>query len=289
MPTTISFTPRLPPRLMICSSAGISDSAPSRPKRLVPVNLRSQNSQTLGFDQLVQDRAPALAGKTDFLVGAFDTFLNPGLLRAVGDVHELDAERLAVSALADRDDLPQARVFHAEHMIEEDLAVEITFREAVGARIEFLAIARRFDPERVELGVEMAAHAIGADQHQRAHRVAGRLMDVGRRYFGALWPAPWPRFCRRPPSRPRPSCHRARRSDRLAGSAASCCAPRTVHRRSLYVSRGVFQAFEEFLPFGVDRAGILLVAGRRDRRCRGRWCLAKMRREQMLHLRPDET
>src|SRR5476649_2090358 len=43
MPTTISFTPRLPPRLIICSSAGISDSPPSSPKRLVPVNLRSQN------------------------------------------------------------------------------------------------------------------------------------------------------------------------------------------------------------------------------------------------------
>ena len=40
---TISFTPSAPPRLMICSSAGIIDSPPSRPKRLVPVNLRSQN------------------------------------------------------------------------------------------------------------------------------------------------------------------------------------------------------------------------------------------------------
>src|SRR6516225_5577322 len=43
MPMTMSFTPSAPPRLMICSSAGIIDSAPSRPKRLVPVNFKSQN------------------------------------------------------------------------------------------------------------------------------------------------------------------------------------------------------------------------------------------------------
>jgi hypothetical protein len=42
MPSTISLTPSAPPRLMICSSAGIIDSPPSRPKRLVPVNFRSQ-------------------------------------------------------------------------------------------------------------------------------------------------------------------------------------------------------------------------------------------------------
>src|SRR6266849_8944251 len=90
--------------------------------------------KTLGFDQLVQDRAPALAGKTDFLVGAFDALLDPGLLRAVGDVHELDAERLAVGAFADRNDFAKRSVFKTENMIEEDLAVEIALRKTVGAR-----------------------------------------------------------------------------------------------------------------------------------------------------------
>src|SRR5258706_398580 len=142
--------------------------------------------KTLGLDQFHQDGATFLAGKTDFLVRALDALLNPCLLRGVRNMHELDAERLAVGALADRDDLAQRGVFHAQHMIEEDLAVEIAVDETVGARIEFLAIARRLDPERVELGVKMAAHAIGPDQHQRAHRIARRLMDVGRRQLGAL-------------------------------------------------------------------------------------------------------
>ena len=135
--------------------------------------------ETFGLDELVEDRAPALTGKRDFLVRSFDAFLNPGLLRGVGDMHELDAERLAVGALADRDDLAQGAVFEAEHVIEEDLPVEIGFRKAIRARIELFAIARRLDAERIELGVKMATHPVGADQHQRPYRIARGLMHVG--------------------------------------------------------------------------------------------------------------
>src|ERR1700738_1555880 len=60
--------------------------------------------KTFGFDQLPQDGAPALGGEADFLVRTLDPLLNPALLRGVADVHELDAERLAVGAFADRDD-----------------------------------------------------------------------------------------------------------------------------------------------------------------------------------------
>ena len=56
------------------------------------------------------------------------------LLRGVGDVHELDAERLAIGAAQDGDDLAHRREFEAEHLVEEDLAVEVGFGEAVGLR-----------------------------------------------------------------------------------------------------------------------------------------------------------
>jgi len=135
--------------------------------------------ETLGFDQLVEDRAPAFAGERDFLIRPLDALLDPGLLRSVGDVHEFDAERLAVGALADRNDFAQAAVFEAKHMIEEDFSIEVGLGEAVGTRIEFFAVARRLDAERVELGVKMPAHAVGANQHQRAHGVAGGLIDIG--------------------------------------------------------------------------------------------------------------
>src|SRR6202162_6683374 len=38
--------------------------------------------KTFGFDQLVEDRAAALAGEADFLVGPLDALLDPGLLRS---------------------------------------------------------------------------------------------------------------------------------------------------------------------------------------------------------------
>src|SRR5579872_454141 len=146
--------------------------------------------KTLGLDELVEDRAPALWRERDFLVRPLDTLLNPGLLRGIGDVHELDAERLAISALANCDDLAKRAVFEAEHVIEENLAVEIGLGEAVTARIELFAVARRLDPERIELGVKMPAHAVGADQHQGTNGVAGSLMHVGGDDFGSLLNSP---------------------------------------------------------------------------------------------------
>src|SRR5262249_13382519 len=63
--------------------------------------------ETFGLDQLVEDRALAFAGERDFLVRPLDARLDPALLRRVGDVHELDAERLAIGAAKDRENLAQ--------------------------------------------------------------------------------------------------------------------------------------------------------------------------------------
>ena len=148
--------------------------------------------EALGLDQLVEDRAPALAGEADLLVRPFDALLDPGFLRRIGDVHELDAERLAVGAPQDREDLAQRREFEPEHLVEEDRAIHVGFGEAVGARVELFLVVARLEPERIEIGVEMAARAVGADQHQRVDRIARRLLHV----FGARArrrsPAPWP-------------------------------------------------------------------------------------------------
>jgi hypothetical protein len=126
---------------------------------------------------------------------------------------------------------------------------------------EFLAVARRLDAERIELGVEMTAHAIGADQHQGAYRIPGRLINFRGGDFGALG------LC----------LGRDLGPDFLLHGG-----PVAVQRRSQFVTRrhrpvvaapggalgvllddggGVFQAFEKFLPVGVNRRGVLLVAG----------------------------
>ena len=135
--------------------------------------------EAVGLDQLVQDRALAFAREGDFLVLAFDAFLDPRLLRRIGDVHELDAERLAIRAAQDGDDLAHGREFEAEHLVEENLAVEIGVGESIGARIELFLVLFRLEPERIELGVEMTADAVGANEHQRVNGIARRLLHVG--------------------------------------------------------------------------------------------------------------
>jgi len=72
---------------------------------------------------------------------------------------ELNAERLAVGTFATAPRFTQAAVFEAEDVIEERFFVEVGLGEAVGTGIKLLTVARRLDAERVELGVEMAAHA----------------------------------------------------------------------------------------------------------------------------------
>ena len=46
--------------------------------------------------------------------------------------------------------------------------------------------------ERIEIGMQMAAHAIGADQHDGADGIAGRLQHVGLADLGALGLRPSP-------------------------------------------------------------------------------------------------
>jgi hypothetical protein len=134
--------------------------------------------EALGLDELVEDRPPALAGEGDLLLRSFDALLQPGLLARLGDVHELDAERRAVGAAQDGEHLADGRELQAEHVVDKDLAVEIGLAEAVGGRVELWMRLRRLEPQRIEIGLEMAAHAVGADHHQRADGVARRLLHL---------------------------------------------------------------------------------------------------------------
>ena len=96
--------------------------------------------EALGLDQLVEDGALALARERDLLIRTLDALLDPALLRAVGDVQEFDAERLAIGAAQDADDLPHRAEFQTQHLVEENRAVEIGIGKAVGARIELLLV-----------------------------------------------------------------------------------------------------------------------------------------------------
>ncbi len=134
--------------------------------------------EALGFDQLVEDRAPALLGEADLLAVAFDPFLEPCRLLGVGDVHVLKREGAAVGAPDDRQDLAQRGRFEAEHLVDEDRPVHVGLGEAVGPWIEFGVLIVLAHPEWVEVGNEVAADAVRADDHQRADRVEHRALDL---------------------------------------------------------------------------------------------------------------
>ncbi|QTK80393.1 hypothetical protein AT6N2_C2847 [Agrobacterium tumefaciens] len=135
---------------------------------------------TFGFDQLRQDCLLAFGCKGNALIRAFDTFLNPGLFFRAGHMHEFDADGGAVGALQNIDHLAHGRIFEAEHVIDKDLAVVIAFLEAVGLRRELVVILDgNGNAERVELGMQVAAHAVGADHHDGANAVTGRLQHFG--------------------------------------------------------------------------------------------------------------
>ena len=118
------------------------------------------------------------------LSGPFDALLNPGFFRRIGNVHEFPADGGAIGAAQDRQHLADGGVVQAEHVIDEDLAVVIGLDEAVGRRMQLLVILLRVDAERIEIGVQMAAHAIGADHHDRADGIAGGALQFGWRNLG---------------------------------------------------------------------------------------------------------
>src|SRR5215472_14428783 len=136
--------------------------------------------EALGFDQLVEDGALALAGKRDLLVRSLDALLDPAFLRGIGNVEEFDAKRLTIGPAQNGDDLAYGAKFEPEHMVEKNRAVEVGLAEAVSARVELLLVLWRFEAERIEIGMEMAARPIGADEHQRPDRIAGGALDLGR-------------------------------------------------------------------------------------------------------------
>jgi hypothetical protein len=109
--------------------------------------------------------------------------------------------------------------------------------------------------------VEVTAHAVGANQHQRADRIAGALLDVGGGQLDAL----------------RLRLGRELVADGLFDRSPVAIEggdqvvagddrpvrllPGRAFDAALNVGGLVLQALEELLPVGVDRGGVLLEPG----------------------------
>ena len=175
MPSTTSRTPSW--------LAALQDLLERRDHRLAAVQAEALGAgeldvqealELLGLDQPLQDGALALGGELGLVADALDALLDPGLLVRMLDVHELDADRAAVGLAQHLHDLAQGRRLQPEHVVEEDRPVHVGFGEAVGLRIELRVVLPALQAERIEIGHQVAAHAVDADQHQRADRIDDR-------------------------------------------------------------------------------------------------------------------
>ena len=194
MPMAISFTPALAAVSITVWTEGMVLSPPSSPKRLVETYFFAQKaSKPSASVRCSRISRLAALSKAVRPGGAFHPALDPGLLVGVLDMHELDADRAAIAGAADRHDLADGGGIQPQHAVDEDRPVPVGFGEAVGRRVEFRVRLRLLQAERVELRVQMAAHAVAADQHQRAdaNRAGRRGWRPGRgRAAGAGAPLP---------------------------------------------------------------------------------------------------
>ena len=135
--------------------------------------------EAFGLDQAAEDGKLAAIGEVGLVADRLDAFLDPCLLVRILNVHELDADGVAVGFLQDRDDLAHRGRFEPEHVIDEDLAIHIAFFEPVSLRVQFRVLRRLFESERVQVGEQVAA--LRCLLHRRPRGKAGQqeaLEDV---------------------------------------------------------------------------------------------------------------
>ncbi len=129
------------------------------------------------FDQLGENRLLALIRERNALVRAFDPLLKPGLLFRIGNMHELDADGRTIGPLQDVEHLADRRMVQTKIAIDEDLAAHVFCTEAIAGRVQFRLFFGRVERKRVQLGGQVAAHAVGPDHHDRADRILDVLRD----------------------------------------------------------------------------------------------------------------
>jgi len=181
--------------------------------------------ETLRDRQPLEDRELALRMDLAAMLGALQVVLDPGPLDRVLQVHELEADAPAIVPAQHGQDLSQRRALEPELAVDEDWPVVVALREAVARRVEVSMRGYRLELQRVEIRLEMTAHAISPDQRDRAYRIAGRGFATRRR-----------RGCNR----------RGARSVELA-------------ERQKPSARAVVEAFEELPGGGIGRLGCVQI------------------------------
>jgi len=127
--------------------------------------------ERLSLIELAQD--PHLLVVRGLLVGLLQALLEPAALLRLLDVHVLDADRAAVGVAQHAEDLAQQHRAPAAEAAGDELAVEIPEGQPVARDVE-VGVAALAVLEGVDVGHQVAAHAVGVDQLVHA----GGLVDL---------------------------------------------------------------------------------------------------------------
>jgi hypothetical protein len=157
------------------SSAGTIDSPPSRPKRLVPTYLRARNFSHCSASITLARIACLPSGVKVISRLALHPLLEEAALLQVVDVHIFEADHCRSNWRAAPRRARARWPIEAERAAEEDRRSSASPVEAVEFGREVGRQLALGEAERIEIGGEVAAHAVGADQHHRADRILRRL------------------------------------------------------------------------------------------------------------------
>ena len=89
---------------------------------------------------------------------------HPELFFLALNVPILDADFAAIGALQNVENLAQRGAVSARQSVGNEFAIEIPNRKSVSFNIEFRMIEHRHRVQRIDVGDQVAAHAIGIDQ-----------------------------------------------------------------------------------------------------------------------------
>ena len=135
--------------------------------------------ERLGGVEPLEDAALAVLVELD--VAPLDLGLDPALLLGVLDVHVLDADGAAVRVAQHAEQLAELHLLDAADAAGEELAVEVPDRQPVRERVELGRHDRLFPVQRVEVGDQVTAHPVDADDRGDLHLLLQhRLLAVDR-------------------------------------------------------------------------------------------------------------
>ncbi len=133
--------------------------------------------EAFDFQQRVEDGFFLPLRRRRISARALHAVLNPLALFGILDMHELHAVIAGIGFLQDGEDFGERAALQPQPAAEIDRPVVIRRREAIGGGVEIGMQFRALEAQRVEVGGEVAAHAVGADELLGADGVPRRRVE----------------------------------------------------------------------------------------------------------------